>query len=85
MVARDPRKRQTPRRSVIEGRGVSSQVNEASELSNVLNHALRGIMLGLHDIGERAKLAVFVLHILLKLEILQVELLAHLLHFAGRL
>ena len=50
MVARDPHKRQTPRHSEIEGRGVLSQTGEASELSDVLNHALGSVMLSLHDV-----------------------------------
>ncbi len=53
-------------------------------LSYVLDHALSGIMLGLHDIRERGELAVLLLHVLLQIQVLQVERLVHFLKLLGR-
>src|SRR4029077_20511225 len=47
---------------------------------HVADHILRGIVLGLQDVAHSSVLTVGVLHVFLKMEILQIEAHLHLLH-----
>lgn len=51
--------------------------------ANVVDGGFGGVVLGLHHVGHRRERAVFSLHFLLELEVLQVEARHHFLHVLG--